>query len=203
MKKVLVLGATGTFGSKLTKKLLDETDYKLTLLSRHSKQIYNDNDRITALNKDATNYNDIREALFEQDVVYCAISGEKLPIVAQNLVKAMPEEGVNRIIFMGAVGIYNEIPEEMDGKDNVDNNLDQVPNRKAVDFIENSDLNYTIIRPGYLQKGDEDDFVLTMKNQKAKGYISTISSVLKLAVQLIKDDKLYSGESVSITKNME
>ena len=110
----------------------------------------------------------------------------------------MPKEGVKRLIFMGAVGIYNEIPEDMDGEDNVDNNPDQIPNRDAVQIIEKSDLDYTVLRPGYLIEGNADDYVITVKGQPAKGYVSTIPSVVDMALRLIENDKLYSRESISI-----
>ena len=90
-----------------------------------------------------------------QDVVYCAISGEALPQIAENIVAAMSACGVKRLIFMGAVGIYNEIPDEMDGEDNLDNEPAQMPNRQAVDIVEASGLNCTVLRPGYLKEGEE------------------------------------------------
>lgn len=65
--------------------------------------------------------------------------------------------------------------------------------------METSGLNYTILRPGYLGEGDEDDFVLTVKGESAKGYTTPIPALVKFAVQLILDDQLYSRESVSIT----
>ena len=64
----------------------------------------------------------------------------------------------------------DEIPDEIDGDDNLDNEPAQIPNRRAVDVVETSGLNYTILRPGYLGEGDEDDFVLTVKGESAKGY---------------------------------
>lgn len=135
-------------------------------------------------------------------MVFCAISGKHLPQVANNLVELMPEEKVDRLIFMGAVGIYNEIPDEMDGKDNLVNNQAQLPNRKAVDIIESSNLNYTIIRPGFLRAGKEDDFVLTIKGEKARGYIITVPSLLKFATHLISNDKMYSRRNISITRDL-
>ena len=108
---------------------------------------------------------------------------------------------MKRLIFMGAVGIYNEIPDEMDGEDNLDNEPAQLPNRQAVDIVEASDLNYTVLRPGYLKEGEENDFVLSVKGEPAKGYITTIPSLVKLAVQLISDENLYARESVSITRD--
>ena len=201
MKNILMLGATGTAGSALTQKLLTDTDCHLTLFSRHAGEIYSDTSRIKVINGDAENIAEMKSALSGQDVVYCAISGDKLPKIANVLVSAMTESNVKRLIFMGAVGIYNEIPDEIDGDDNLDNEPAQIPNRQAVDIVEASDLNYTILRPGFLRNGNEDDFVLTLKGEQAKGYVTTIPSVLNLALAVIHDETLYSRESVSITQD--
>lgn len=199
MKNVLLLGATGTAGTALTKKLTENTDCHLTLFSRHAQEFYSSTERTTVINGDAENIEDLKTAMSEQDVVYCAISGNALPQISGNIVSAMNKTGVKRLIFMGAVGIYNEIPDEIDSEDNLNNEPAQIPNRKAVDIVEASDLNYTVLRPGYLRDGHEDDFVLTVKGEAAKGYITPIPALVKFAVQLILDDKLYSRESVSIT----
>lgn len=199
---IAILGATGTFGSALTKALLNDTDYMLTLISRHSEKVYRSSERVKAVNADAANVAELKAALDKADVVYCAVSGGQLPDVASALTEVMPTLGISRLLFMAAVGIYNEIPEAMDGDDNLDNEPEQIPNRKAADIIEANSLNYTILRPGYLRDGDKDDFVLTLKGEAAKGYISTIPSVVSFAEKLIADEKLYSRQSVSITKNM-
>lgn len=199
-KNVLLLGATGTAGSPLTKKLLSDTDYHVTLFARHAGDKFSDSPRTTVINGNAENVEDLTEAMQGQDIVYCAISGEALPKIAENIVAAMGECGVKRLIFMGAVGIYNEIPDEMDGEDNLDNEPAQIPNRQAVDIVEASNLNYTVLRPGYLKEGGENDFILSVKGEPAKGYVTTIPSLVKLAVQIILDESLYMRESVSITR---
>lgn len=201
MKNILLLGATGTAGSALTKKLLTDTDYHLTLFARHAKDKYADTDRIAAVNGDAENLEELKAIMPGHDVVYCAVSGDALPKVAENIVAAMTDSGVNRLIFMGAVGIYNEIPDEIDGDDNLDNEPAQIPNREAVDVVEASSLNYTVLRPGYLGEGDEDDYVLTVKGEAAKGYTTPIPALVKFAMQLILDGNLYLRESVSITQD--
>ena len=200
--KVLILGATGLFGSALTKKLMISGDYKLTLFSRHASDKYVPLDHVTVMDGNATLEEDLRKAVKGQDVVYCAVSGNELPTVAANLVKVIAEEKVQRLLFMGAVGIYNEIPEEMDGEDNLDNEPAQIPNKEAVDIVEASKLNYTVLRPGYLHNGNEEDYILTVKGEMAKGHISTIPSVVRFAQSLIDDETLYSRKSVSITKDM-
>lgn len=201
MPNILLLGATGTAGSALAKKLLSDANYHVTLFSRHSRDMFSDSPRTTVINGNAEHVEDLKKAMQDQDVVYCAISGKALPKIAENIVTAMSECNIKRLIFMGAVGIYNEIPHEMDGEDNLDNEPSQLPNRQAVDVVETSDLNYTVIRPGYLKEGKEDDFVLSVKGEPAKGYVTTIPSLVKFAVQLISDENSYSRESVCITRD--
>ena len=201
MKHVLLLGATGTAGSAITKKLLSDTECHVTMFARHAEDMFSDSPRTTVVNGDAEQIENLKEAMQGQEVVYCAISGEALPQIAENIVAAMGECGVKSLIFMGAVGIYNEIPDDMDGEDNLDNEPAQLPNRQAVDIVEASDLNYTVLRPGYLKEGGENDFVLSVKGEPAKGYITTIPSLVKLAIQLISDETLYARESVSITRD--
>lgn len=202
MKRIVILGATGTFGKTLVEKLSGDKSRHLTLVSRHATSHYTENGYCRVIDCDATDVENLQQVIAGCDAVYCAISGNDLPVVASNLVAAMEKENVRRLIFMGAVGIYNEIPVDMDDKDNVRNNPDQISNREAVEIVENSGLDYTILRPGYLQEGDKDDFVLSFKGEATKGYISTISSVVELAIRLINDAKLYLHKSISITKDM-
>ena len=144
----------------------------------------------------------LRTVMADQDIVVCMVSGEQLPKIAENIAAGMDEFGKKRLIFTGAVGIYDEIPEGNGSQYNVSNEPPQVPNRKAVDIIEKSDLDYTILRPGFLRAGSDDDYVLSFKGEAANGYITTIPSLVKLIHDLISDDSLYVRESVSITKDM-
>ena len=202
IKNVLILGASGTFGKALVHRLECENELHLTLVSRHASDCFQESERCHVVDCDATKSEDLEKVMMGCDVVYCAISGDDLPLAAAHIVSAMKNLGLRRLILMGAVGIYNEIPADMDDEDNVKNNPDQVPNRKAADVVENSDLDYTILRPGYLRDGDKDDFTLTFKGEPAKGFISTIPSVVELAVSLIKGEVGYVKQSVSITRDM-
>ena len=53
---VLLLGATGTLGTALAKKWMAETDYRLTLFSRHAEDVYSENERVAVVNGDANDY---------------------------------------------------------------------------------------------------------------------------------------------------
>ena len=92
---ILVLGATGTFGTALTEKLSKYTDDKITLFARHASKKYSASEHITVMDGDALNHDDLKNAVKNQDVVYCAISGGDLPKVAENIVEAMEQESHN------------------------------------------------------------------------------------------------------------
>ncbi|WP_407454778.1 NAD(P)H-binding protein [Methanobrevibacter sp.] len=195
---IAILGATGKFGREIVAKLLTNPNYSLTAISKTARNIYEDSHRVKAISIDATNRKDLKNALEGQDIVYCAVSGVDLPIIARNLAEINPK----RLIFMTVVGVYNELAEDNGSEYNVDNEPEQIPNRNAVAIIENSDLDYTILRCGYLIHGKEDEYVITKKGETPKGYISTIESVKKIAADIIANHELYSKESISITKDM-
>lgn len=195
---IAIIGATGKFGRLFVAKLLTNPNYQLTLISKSAGLLFEDSHRVTAISIDATNQKDLQKALEGQDLVYCAVSGADQAAIARNLVEINPK----RVIYMTVVGIYNELAEDNGGEYNVDNEKEQIPNRNAVDIIESSDLNYTIFRCGYLIHGDEDEYVITKKGETPKGYISTIASVEKAALEIIEDNTKYCRESISITKDM-
>ena len=59
MKKILLLGATGTAGSAISKKLLSDTAYHITLFARHAGEHYSEDSRTTVINGDAENMEDL------------------------------------------------------------------------------------------------------------------------------------------------
>jgi len=194
---IAILGATGKFGISLTAKLLAVTDHHLTLISTSAGRLYEDNHRITAKSVNATDARALRKALKDQDLVYFAISGDYIPVMVDNIININPK----RFIFMASVGIYNEL--EGEGAEfNVDNDQSQIPNQYAAELIETSDVDYTIIRAGYLEHGEEDDYVITKKGETPAGYRTSMESVQKIALEIIEEPEKYSRESISVTKDM-
>ena len=192
---IAILGATGNFGIALTSKLLAYTDHNLTLISRNAGNKFEDNYRIESKSIDASNnIRDLNKALENQDLVYCAISGDFIPVIADNIINCHPK----RLIFMATVGIYNEL--ENASHLNVDNEQLQIPNQYAVNLIENSNVDYTIFRLGLMDYGDEDDYCITKKGENVKTHNTTVESVIKIALEIIDNPQLYSRESISITK---
>lgn len=194
---IAILGATGNFGRLFSAKLLANPNYQLTVISKSAGNIFEDSFRVTAKTIDATNQKDLKNALEGADIVYCAVSGPDQAAIARNLAEINPK----RLIYMTVVGIYNELV-GAGAEFNLENEHEQIPNRNAVDLIEESDLNYTILRSGYLINGEDDDYAITKKGEAPKGYVSTFESVEKVALEIIENPELYLKESISVTRDM-
>ncbi|KZT77330.1 oxidoreductase [Lactiplantibacillus plantarum] len=74
MKKVLIIGATGTIGGVVRQTLLNETDNQLTLFARSANRLKT-SERESVIAGDVTKDSDLDKAIAGQDVVFVALSG--------------------------------------------------------------------------------------------------------------------------------
>lgn len=197
MKRVLIIGATGTLGSAARQAILTGTDDQLTIFARSAGQIrVNDPDRETVVSGDVMNDADLDQALAGQDAVFAALSGD-LGAYAKQIVTAMDRNHVSRLIFITSMGIYDEIPASVGENGNLKYNPVLRPYREAADIVEESDLNYTVVRPGWFTSGPVK-YEVTRKGEPFGGHDVSISSIADLVKRLVDDDHLYSRDSVGI-----
>lgn len=198
MKNVLIIGATGTIGSAVRKELLATTDDQLTLFSRSADRLNFDPNREKVIAGNVLNDDDLDKATENQDAVFVALSGN-LGAFAKQIVKAMNRNNIKRLIFITSMGIYNEIPVSVGADGNLRNNPVLRPYREAADVIEDSNLDYTIIRPGWFTSGPVD-YEVTKKGEPFGGHDVSVSSIADLVKRLIEGDLLYSRESIGINR---
>jgi uncharacterized protein YbjT (DUF2867 family) len=107
----------------------------------------------------------------------------------------MDEAKVKRIIFISSMGIYDEIPGEKHGSV-------LEPYIKSAAIIETSGLDYTIIRPEWLNNKDEIDYETTQKGEPFKNPRALVSrkSVADLVVKLAQSAQLESRHSLGVNK---
>ncbi|BAP86315.1 NAD(P)-dependent oxidoreductase [Paucilactobacillus hokkaidonensis JCM 18461] len=194
MKNVLIIGATGTIGSAVHQTLLNETAAKLTLFARSADRLTN-SDRETAMAGNVTSDADLDQAMQGQDTVFAALSGN-LGNFAQKIVAAMDRNKVSRLLFITSMGIYNEIPTSVGGG-NLNSNPMLRSYREAADIVEASDLNYTVIRPGWFTGGPVN-YEVTRKGEPFGGHDVSVSSIADLVKRLVEDETLYSHDSVGL-----
>ena len=184
-KRILIIGATGSIGSKLRKTLLSKTDYKLTLYSTRANRIQVNAGREVAIAGDVFNKNDLARAVANQDVVFAALSGD-LGRMAKSIVDVMEKSTTNRLIFITSMGIYNEIPRSVGGG-NLNENSMLRPYREAADVIEKSNLSYTLIRPGWFDEGS-DNYEITKKGEMFKGHDVSRQAIANLVLKCIQEN---------------
>jgi len=112
-KKILLTGATGYIGRRLTERLLKRTDISLRLLVRNKNKVRPDVlEKVDVIEGDTFNQEALKNALRDIDVAYYLIhsmgsSGnfEDLDRTsAENFRNACIESGVKRIIYLGGLG---------------------------------------------------------------------------------------------------
>jgi nucleoside-diphosphate-sugar epimerase len=177
LTNVLILGANGSIARVAIDLFLKETDAQLTLYLRKSSRIKNINpSRIRVIEGDVLDSEKLKEAMIGQDVVYANLAGS-LELMAKNVVEAMIATGVKRLIWISSMGIYDEVP----GQRYI-SILD--PYRNSAEIIEASDLDYTILRPGWFTNKDEIDYEITQKGEPFKGHDISRKSLADLIVKL-------------------
>ena len=194
-KRVLIIGATGSIGSKVRKTLLQTTNYKLTLFSSSAGNLPITPNREIGVSGNVMNKNELMKVIPNQDAVFAALSGD-LGGMARNIVDTMKSCGVRRIIFISSMGIYNEIPRSIGGG-NLNENSMLRPYREAADVIESSGLDYTVIRPGWFDEGS-DNYEITRKGEKFKGHDVSRQAIANLVVKCINGFGI--GESLGINR---
>src|SRR5574341_240192 len=189
MKNVIILGASGNIAKHVIDILIRKDDINLTLFLRNARRLrYNDISQCRIIEGDVLNYDQLKQAITGQDIVYANLSGD-LEAMAKNIVKAMEETGVKKIIFISSIGIYN-VP------------LKPVlrPYRKAADLIEASSLEYTILRPTWFTNADEVDYETTRKGEPEKGSVISQKSLATFIAEIIQSPEKYIRENLGVNK---
>jgi uncharacterized protein YbjT (DUF2867 family) len=201
MKNVLILGANGQIAQLVSQGLMMDEDIHLTLYLRHASRIqFDETERLNIIEADVNDYPALLAAMVDQDLVYANLGGVFEPM-AVNIVKAMRETGVKRLIFVSGLGLYHEVPnpfgdwvEESVGHEVMEDT------RRAAFEIESSDVNYTLIRAVYMSNEDQINYELTQKGEPFKGTIISRKSIADLIVKIIDNPELYKFSSLGISQ---
>jgi len=193
MKKILILGANGQIARFAIDLFLEQPDVRLRLYLRNAKRLrHRESDRVEVIEGDVLDQAALTAAMVGQDAVYANLDGQ-LERQAHAIVKAMHANGLKRLVFVSSMGIYGEVPGETYGSV-----LD--PYRKSAAIIEASDLDYTIVRPAWLDNEDEIDYGTTRKGESFKGSAVSRKSVADLIVKLTTSQRQDVRESLGIAR---
>lgn len=190
MKNILILGANGGLAQTVIPVLLENPELTLTLVSRNIRRLQTfANERVNVVQADVMDLPQLESLMQGQDVVYANLAGN-LEAMAENIVQAMNRANVKRLIWISSMGIYGETGE--------DHGAILEPYRRSAQVVENSRLDYTIIRPAWFTDGHEIDYQLTRKGEPFQGGQVSKRSIAHLIAKLIERPEFSIRESLGI-----
>ncbi|WP_121830729.1 SDR family oxidoreductase [Streptomyces sp. S1] len=197
--KVLLLGAGGRI-ARWAVDMLGRADVELTLLARDRKGLSDVPPGARVIEGDVLDPDVLGQALRGQDVVYANLAGS-LDEQARAIVTAMDAAGVRRLVFVTALGIYDEVPGAFGRWNTQTIGTGTLRTyRAAADAITSSGLDYTILRPAWLSDKDEIDYEVTKRDEPFRGTTVSRKSVADLAVEIIKDPQQWVRADLGVNK---
>ena len=198
---ILILGANGHSAREIIPCLLELADVELTLFLRNAGRVRDlQHPRVRTVEGDANNPDDLRAALHGQDMVVNTMGGMDLDEKTKILVSAMEESGVQRLVAINAGGIYDELPEPFNSWDKKMVGFTRPINLKTADLIEQSTLNYTILRPVWLTDKPTEEYQLTQKGETYRGTETSRASIGKLVAEIAQDPTIHSRANLGISQ---
>ncbi len=160
--KIVIFGATGTVGQNLIEQALMR-GHEITAFTRNPEKLTETSGKLTVLMGDVLNPSAVTDAVKNQDAVICALG---MPLMnkeglraagTKNIVAAMNDTGVKRLICLSALGIgdsrsilpfyYKFLIVPLFMRHLFADHTAQET------IVTNSKLNWTIVRPGNFTKG--------------------------------------------------
>ncbi|MBK7339969.1 MAG: NAD(P)H-binding protein [Saprospiraceae bacterium] len=189
MKKVIILGASGSLAPYVIEALKQLQNVEITLFVRNKSRLSNSvAEGCTVIEGDAMNYNSVKNAITGHQIVYVNLAGN-LETMTTNIVNAMDETGIKRIIAISSIGIYKTPLKSV-----------LIPYRKLADIIEASNLDYTILRPDWFTNDSEVDYALTQKGETETGTAISRKSIAAFISTIIDKPELHIKENLGISK---
>lgn len=197
-EKVVIFGADGHTGKYLTRKMQKTEGIELTAFVRDPSK-FGDMDMtgVNVIRGDALNADDVRRAMNGQDILLCSLEGDVLTM-AKNIVSALGDTGVKRIIWITGMGIHHEI------KGIRGMMLNQLAKQRpeyieAADTIAASSAVTTLLRCPGIQNGDNEVYELTKEGEQPSHRNVDRAAIARCMADMIADEMLGANESLDIT----
>lgn len=201
MRKILILGAGGQVAQWVIRALAGRDDIALTLLLRNPAKLPTPvRANASVLAGDVLDQALLRQTMPGHDLVYANLVGDDMEDQANSIIAAMRASGVERLVFVLSMGIYDEVPGKFGAWNNAMLAEDLKPFRRAADAIEASGLAYTIVRPAWMTDEDEVDYELTTRHAPFKGTVVSRKSVADLIASIIEAPDLHRHANLGVNK---
>jgi len=193
MTRILILGANGQLARNTIPFFLDHDEVALTLYLRRAHRLANpDPARVRIVEGDVLDRAALEAAMPGHDVVYANLAGA-MAEQARTIIDVMQATGLKRLIFISSMGIYGEVPGEK-----YRSVLD--PYRDSAALVESSDIDYTILRPGWFTRDTSVSYRLTQRGEAFRGHDVSLNSLSDLIVKLALTPGMEVRRSLGVSK---
>lgn len=200
MTKVLILGANGQIARHVVSSLSDDERIDMTLFVRDARRLAKPPAGASVVQGDVLDRAMLDEAMAGQNLVYANLTGCDLDDQARSVIASMHAAGVERLIFVLSLGIYDEVPGKFGEWNRQTIGEDLKPFRRAGDVIEASGLDYTILRPAWLTDEDEIDYETSEKDEPFRGTVVSRKSVADLIATIIRSPVKQLHTNLGVNK---
>lgn len=205
--RLLVFGATGSIGGQMVEQALGQ-GHVVGAFTRDPEKLDVEHSNLRVFQGDAMDAPSVEEAMRDQEVVLCSLGAGRKGIVrsegTRNIVRAMQEAGVRRLICQTTLGVG-------DSQDNLNFFWKYIMFGALLrpayedhvlqeDYVKRSGLDWIIVRPGAFTDGGctgeyRHDFASTDKSIKLK--ISRADVADFMLRQITDDTYLHQTPGVS------
>ena len=201
MTTVLVLGANGKIAKLAEDRFFADGDLKVKLFLRNASRLDSANTKdAEIIEGDVTDESTLAAAVIGVDVVYANLAGGNIEDQAKAVVQALDAQNVKRLIWISTLGIYDEVPGKFGEWNNKTLGSYITNYAAAAKVLEDSDLDYTIIRPAWLTNHDEVAYETTQRDDTFKGTEVSRKSVADFVYKLVKSPTQEVRHSVGLNK---
>ncbi|EMC60546.1 NAD(P)H-binding protein [Streptococcus mutans OMZ175] len=199
--RLVIIGAAGQIPGFLIPRVLEETDFKLTLAGRKvSQRLSYQDDRIRYVDGDMSRLDNVRQALEDADVVFV---NEASPALLEPTIAVMKEKGIRRLIVAGVLGVYDEVVGDFGRWNKAMIGAYSPTNNRVIGakLVDESGLDYTYLRMTWLynQEGNRA-YKLIPQGEPYKGAQVTRQAVAQYVMDLFQDPSRDLGVSVGIVE---
>ena len=160
---ILILGATGRVGSQIVTYALHDRHH-VTVFVRTPEKIQINSENLTIIQGNVLNKNDIVRAMHGIDVVISALNTDGTTTLSESMpliIKAMENEGIQRIITIGTAGILQSrttptVIRYQSSESKRKSTRAAEEHHKVYDMLKQSTLDWTIVCPTYLPDGERE-----------------------------------------------
>ncbi|WP_125589222.1 NAD(P)H-binding protein [Companilactobacillus jidongensis] len=202
--KLLILAANGQIARIVEDRILTENEFRnvdLTLGLRNSARLSNlaDNSRVKVIETDLENAESVNKAVVGQDMVFVAVvDHDDDNKMTKNVINAMKENNVDRVIFTNILGIYNEVPGEFGRWNQAQVSSGEQAAIESDKLLSESGLKYTTLRLPWLNDRDEVKYVVTTRDEQYNGVSGSRQSVADVVLHIVKDTNYGANDSLGM-----